>query len=63
MHSHDFSNGVITNDSNGTQVISNNRIFGAYNATVINNTESIGGGQPHNNMPPYLTVYVWERTE
>ena len=21
-----------------------------------------GGGQPHNNMPPYLAVYGWERT-
>lgn len=21
-----------------------------------------GGGQPHENMPPYLTVYVWKRT-
>lgn len=21
----------------------------------------IGGGQPHNNMPPYLTVYKWQR--
>lgn len=26
--------------------------------TVSNN----GGGQPHNNMPPYLAVYMWRRT-
>ena len=25
-------------------------------------TDSVGGGQPHNNMPPYLAVYVWVRT-
>ena len=23
---------------------------------------SFGGGQAHNNMPPYLTAYIWERT-
>lgn len=21
-----------------------------------------GGGQPHNNMPPYFTAYIWYRT-
>lgn len=24
-------------------------------------TKSAGGGQPHNNMQPYLAVYIWER--
>lgn len=23
---------------------------------------SAGGGAPHNNMPPYLAVYIWKRT-
>ena len=46
---------------------------GAYAGTVYNSshtTGSTGGGQPHNhgntgssnNMPPYLAVYVWKRT-
>lgn len=26
------------------------------------NTNGTGGGQPHNNMPPYKAVYIWERT-
>ena len=25
-------------------------------------TSEVGGNQPHNNMPPYLTVYMWRRT-
>lgn len=25
------------------------------------NTSKVGGDQPHNNMPPYLAVYVWKR--
>lgn len=25
-------------------------------------TSNAGGSQPHNNMPPYKVVYIWERT-
>lgn len=31
-----------------------------YDETV--ETTSVGGGQAHNNMPPYLSVYAWRRT-
>lgn len=34
-----------------------------YSSTFINKyVESNGGGQPHNNMPPYITVHMYRRT-
>lgn len=35
------------------------------NPTFSGNTENVsasGGNQPHNNMPPYIVKYCWERT-
>lgn len=33
-----------------------------YFAQVMNKTTNSGGGQAHDNMPPYLAVYMWKRT-
>ena len=47
--------------SNGTFI----RAGGAHvalAATKQTYTGYSGGGQSHNNMPPYLSVYVWKRT-
>lgn len=34
---------------------------GADNVEKHGVTQSAGGSKPHNNMPPYLSVYMWKR--
>ena len=29
---------------------------------VANIVQNTGGSQPHNNIPPYLAVFIWKRT-
>lgn len=40
------------------------QISASHDGDGVANTHSnyTGGSQPHNNMPPYLAVYVWKRT-
>ena len=49
------------NDAVGTSQF---RVTGNYSTRYKGseaNTNTVGGSKPHNNMPPYLAVYVWKR--
>lgn len=54
----DGSNKVMNPESNGTS--NQDRVYN--NTYSWPNTYNTGGDKPHNNMPPYLTVYMWKRT-
>ena len=53
-------------DRNDTTGETGADVYGANNKTlpqVSATTENTGGSIAHNNMPPYLTVYMWQRIE
>ena len=54
-HSHTVSGGRNTSGSGRPDLR-------ASNASYSCATSSVGGSQPHNNMQPYLAVYMWRRT-
>ena len=35
---------------------------GEHSHTINGSTAAAGGGEPHNNMPPYTAAYCWRRT-
>ncbi len=53
-HTHSFGNWIDWYEKGGTTGL-------VGSGTGAGTTTSRGGDQPHNNMPPYLTVYAWQR--
>ena len=61
MHAHQFSRAPIVSvelTAGGNYYAEQSTAVGKL---VAQNTETAGGGKAHNNMPPYLAVYAWER--
>lgn len=65
-HRHDENYGNVAwvdDNGAGSSVFGNLVTYNQTRTSKTNVTSSVGGGQPHNNIPPYYAVYMWERAE
>ena len=63
-HNHDFQ-ASYSDIATGSEVNGKILAGGDYNSWLWNfaKTNESGWNAPHNNMPPYLAVYMWARVE
>lgn len=59
-HNHDirYRTKIVASGSSGAWALGG----GTYTGTTDVPIQDTGGGNSHNNMPPYLVVYMWKRT-
>lgn len=54
---------IVTTNRSGTSTTSSVRSQGGSRtvSSVLQNFSTSGGDQPHNNLQPYITAYIWKR--
>lgn len=57
-HSHKYEGTFNISNSNGNY----SAVGSSFTTPRTLSVGNTGGDKPHNNMPPYLSVYVWKRT-